>query len=106
MGGGYDVFAGIPLFFELRERGVPAVLANLSFAYSLDAKMHPQQETIGVDRTICIRAHHSDHPADAFTGNQFPANYYPELQLSQWLHREHKIDAPVCESFGLGRFWV
>ena len=98
MGGGYDVFAGIPLFFELRERGVPAVLANLSFAFHLDQKMNPQQETVGSDRTICIRAHHGDHPGGAFAGEQFPANYYPEFQLSQWLQREHKLDVPVCQS--------
>jgi hypothetical protein len=98
MGGGYDIFAGVPLFFELRERGVPVVLANLSFSYHLDKKMHPQQETVGTDRTVCVRSHHADHPEDAFTGEVFPANYYPEFQLSQWLHKEHKMDAPVCES--------
>lgn len=32
MGGGYDVFAGIPLYFALRERGKRVHLANLLFS--------------------------------------------------------------------------
>lgn len=79
MGGGYDIFSGIPIFFELRQDGVPVVLANLSFAYDLDKKQNPKQETIGREKTICIRAHHADHDPATFAGSQFPANYYPEV---------------------------
>ena len=32
MGGGFDVFCGLPIFFELQQRGYTVHLANLSFA--------------------------------------------------------------------------
>ena len=38
MGGGFDVFCGLPLYFELRERGVNVHLANLTFSQMQWAK--------------------------------------------------------------------
>jgi hypothetical protein len=40
-GGGYDVFAGLPLAFALRAAGKHVALANLSFTYlgGTDAKL-------------------------------------------------------------------
>jgi hypothetical protein len=68
MGGGYDVFCGIPILFELQKEGVPVVLANLSFAFELDKKQNAKQDTIGRDRTICIEARSSDHDKKTFAG--------------------------------------
>ncbi len=95
IGGGYDVFCGIPLLHELSNEGVPVVLANLSFAFDLDKKQNPKQETIGIEKTICIAAHHADHDENAFSGPDFPANYYPEFQLSQWLKKHKNFDTSV-----------
>jgi hypothetical protein len=95
MGGGYDVFCGIPLLFELKQDNVPVVLANLSFSFDLDKKQNPMQEKLGSDKTICVRVHWADHDEKVFAGDSFPSNYYPEFQLSCWLHREHGLDLPV-----------
>ena len=32
MGGGFDVFCGLPIYFELKKHGVHAHLANFSFS--------------------------------------------------------------------------
>jgi hypothetical protein len=75
MGGGYDVFAAIPLFFELKSR--KAVLANLSFTFDLHKKQNANQHLYGTDKTVVIEAKASDWEPSEFDGDQFPRNYYP-----------------------------
>jgi hypothetical protein len=38
MGGGFDVYCGLPLYFALREAGKDVFLANLSFSFLAQAK--------------------------------------------------------------------
>ena len=71
-GGGFDVFAGLPLFFALRAAGKQVFLANLTFTYfgETDAPLLAPNlrvvtpETTGADR------------------------YFPERRLSEWLAEE------------------
>lgn len=66
-GGGFDVYAGLPLYFTLRERGVRVHLASLSFANLDRAGIHwPHRDVAEVD-------------AAGATGG-----YFPERLLSQW----------------------
>jgi len=101
MGGGYDVFAGLPLYFELsdlKKKGHPfgnIVLANLSFTEKLTAT------DLGLKVTpYCIESRYSDYKKanrekeyDASLG--YPRNYYAEWHLSKWFYERHSEDIPV-----------
>jgi hypothetical protein len=67
-GGGFDVFAGLPLFFALRKRGIEVSLANLSFS-RLDIVSGRRLEP-----NVVEIVHDSDGP----TG------YFPEKYLARW----------------------
>ena len=77
-GGGFDVFAGLPLFFALRAAGKQVDLANLSFTYlgGTDA------ERLGRD---LWRVDHT---------TQGEAQYFPEKYLSEWLH-QHSLPSEI-----------
>lgn len=77
-GGGFDVFSGLPLYFELCEAGKTVHLASLTFTY-LGAT---QAEHLGhgVFRV--------DHDTDG------PDQYFPEKHLSRWL-ADHGHEQPV-----------
>jgi hypothetical protein len=71
-GGGFDVYAGLPLFIALRETGKQVFLANLTFTYLGETDAHylaphlaaVTPETTGADR------------------------YFPERRLAEWLADE------------------
>jgi hypothetical protein len=69
MGGGFDVFCGLPLYFELRAQGKTVHLANYSFSFLQDLDdTHQLGETlIAVNADITSWYH-----------------YFPERYLSQW----------------------
>ncbi|WP_250031289.1 DUF1152 domain-containing protein [Paractinoplanes maris] len=69
-GGGFDVYAGLPLAFALRESGVRVHLANLSFS-----------ELELVDREAWV----SDHVVAVRPKTASPDWYFPEGALSRWL---------------------
>lgn len=72
-GGGFDIFAGLPLFFTLRALGKTVHFANYSFtAVPLISKTE-QLETLVPDRLIGVRG-----PVK----RRNP--YYPEGYLAQW----------------------
>jgi hypothetical protein len=76
MGGGFDVFCGLPLYFELQQRGYRTHLANLSFA-PLGAYQDGQWLTptlVGVG------------PAPAEL-----RGYHPERFLARWF-RDHRSE--------------
>jgi hypothetical protein len=81
-GGGFDVYAGIPLYLALQARGVEVHLANMSFAFL--AMGGAEQVAPSVFRVT----------ADVGEG----VSYFPERWLCQWLasRGEH---APVVWSF-------
>ena len=72
-GGGFDVFAGLPIYFTLRERGKNVHLANYSFTDLGVAQLLGETETLIAGQLIGAR------------GNvRRPAPYYPEGFLAQW----------------------
>jgi hypothetical protein len=73
MGGGFDIFCGLPIFFELQNRGQTVHLANFSFAdivnYSHGIRL--------TDTLVGI--------TDDFEGH---AVYAPEMYLARWFGEE------------------
>jgi hypothetical protein len=77
-GGGFDVYAGLPLYFALREAGKDVHLANFSFAVlPLDSDL------IG---KVCVPV-----TADS-SGSE---TYFPERTLSRWFRERHQEEVPV-----------
>ena len=57
MGGGYDIFAGLPLYFEILKANPHhpgIILANLSFSFDLHLKQ--KEQDIYGEKTVCIEA--------------------------------------------------
>lgn len=72
-GGGFDIFAGLPLYFALRAMGKEVALANLSFTY-LGATDAPLLMP-GLAR-VTPSVNGSD-------------GYFPEKRLAEWLEQNH-----------------
>ena len=70
MGGGFDLFCGLPIYFELQRRGYSAHLANLSFA---ELRMYSDCERLSPTLIGTISA-----PAGL-------SGYHPERFLARWL---------------------
>ncbi len=77
-GGGFDIFAGLPLYFALRKLGKRVVLANLSFSYlgGTDA-VQPVPGTYRITK-----------------GTSAPGAYFPEGVLAQYLESTG-LDCPL-----------
>eukprot|EP01012_Entosiphon_sulcatum_P005228 TRINITY_DN1226_c0_g1_i2.p1 TRINITY_DN1226_c0_g1~~TRINITY_DN1226_c0_g1_i2.p1 ORF type:complete len:163 (-),score=26.47 TRINITY_DN1226_c0_g1_i2:650-1138(-) len=97
MGGGYDIYSGIPLYFELTGLEPPkhVFLANLSFTKNVERLPIGKRFT-----DICIEVKYTEYEAAGKGGDYeekfgFPRNYFPEFHLSKWLYEEHGRDAPV-----------
>lgn len=76
MGGGYDIFCGLPLYFALKERGLNVHLANYSFSdfEGLNVATRLTESLVGVT-------------ADFESSNHF----FSELYLAQWFrHKRHQ----------------
>lgn len=77
-GGGFDIFAGLPLYFWLKSKGKDVVLANLSFTeLDLCEGFRPIPEILAVTAET--------------TG---PSSYFPELLLLRWL-KDHGYQHPI-----------
>lgn len=68
-GGGFDIFAGLPLYAALRKRGIAVHLANLSFS-RLDG---------------CDGRRLTDAVVEVGPDTKGGRNYFPELHLARWL---------------------
>src|SRR6266404_7909043 len=77
-GGGFDIFAGLPLYFWLRGRGKTVHLANLSFT------------EIG----FCEGERPVPSLLRVLPDTQGPTNYFPEVHLARWL-AEHAHATPI-----------
>ena len=86
MGGGFDVFCGLPLYFALRETGKTVHLANLSFS--------DLQSSSGRELTPFLVE------IDARTRGF--EQYFPELHLARWFFAQGE-DITI---YGLGRTGV
>ncbi|MFZ6028177.1 MAG: DUF1152 domain-containing protein [Chloroflexota bacterium] len=80
MGGGFDVFCGLPIYFELTKRGQKVHLANFSFSdiASLRGGVRLSGDLVGVV------AEQTDL-----------APYFPEKYLSQWFKKKQQSDVTV-----------
>jgi hypothetical protein len=71
-GGGFDVFAGLPLFFALRNAGKTVFLANLTFSNLSKAN----------GRFIGPTA------MEVTADTRGPADYFPEKHLAEWFREQ------------------
>lgn len=115
MGGGFDLFCGLPIAFELRERGYEVHLANLSFSYTDGLHPSPQPSPsvagrgsmrlspslVGVtadDTTVIVKGLENALLLSAETGQAHDLSgiqaYFPELYLARWL-REQGMEQPI-----------
>jgi hypothetical protein len=69
MGGGFDVFCGLPIYFELQQRGQKAHLANFSFSDT-----NQFQQTIRLNSDL----------AGVQAADDWRGGYAPELHLARW----------------------
>jgi hypothetical protein len=80
MGGGFDVFCGLPIFFELEQLGFDVHLANLSFSdiAGLNDGEELSDTLVGVTSDI-----------------EGIFDYFPEYHLSQWFYDERNEDVTI-----------
>jgi hypothetical protein len=80
MGGGFDVFCGLPIYFELKKHGINAHLANFSFSdiENVDFGIRLTKTLVG----ITSKAERS-----------FP--YFPEFHLVDWFKETRNEDVTV-----------
>src|ERR1700677_3918845 len=78
LGGGFDIFSGLPLYFGLRSAGKKVHLANLSFSH-LEAVTGKRLAPAVLEVT-----------ADSVGAS----GYFPEFYLSQWFRRRGE-EVPV-----------
>src|SRR5215207_2739565 len=72
MGGGFDIFCGLPIYFELRERGMNVHLANYSFSPIATL-------TQGVRLTDTLVGVNTDVTKETW--------YFPEQHLAHWFQQ-------------------
>jgi hypothetical protein len=80
-GGGFDVFSGLPLYFNLIAAGKNVVLANLTFS------MLPR-ETIANGITPAL--------FEITANSDGSATYFPEQRLSEWFAQQGKQVSVYC----------
>lgn len=80
MGGGFDVFCGLPIYFELQKHGIHAHLANFSFSdiEGVDFGNRLSKTMVGIT---------------AKPERVFP--YFPELYLANWFKEERNEDVTI-----------
>ena len=80
LGGGFDVFCGLPIYFELKKHGINAHLANFSFSdiENADFGLHLTKTLVGVTPQA---------------GRLFP--YFPEFHLVNWFKENRKEDVTI-----------
>jgi len=80
MGGGFDLFCGLPIYFQLRQRGMNIHLANYSFSNieNLNKGIRLTDTLVGVTPEI----------DGLFI-------YFPELYLAQWFKATYGEEIPI-----------
>src|SRR6516164_5160832 len=80
MGGGFDIFCGLPIYFELRRRGLSVHLANYSFSMltGLKDKVQLSPSLVGVTADL-----------DAYL------TYFPEGYMSRWFRDRLGLEVTV-----------
>lgn len=80
MGGGFDVFCGLPIYFELQKHGINAHLANFSFSDIEHAE-------VGIRLTRTLAGITADR------SRVFP--YFPEFHLVNWFKEKRNEDLTI-----------
>ena len=80
MGGGFDLFCGLPIYFELQNRGQRAHLGNFSFS---DVAGHSGGTRL-TDTLVGVDADDNDYIV-----------FFPELLLSQWFRESRNNSVTV-----------
>ena len=84
IGGGFDVYGGIPLYYTLKQHGVENIhFSNFSFASFDKILQASEPEIINSDLIGATANIHAD------------LDYYPEGYLSQWFKLVTKLDIPI-----------
>ena len=83
MGGGFDIFCGLPIYFELTRRGKKVHLANYSFSPTYGPPI-----TEGQHLTNTLVGVTADIAPDPFL-------YFPELYLAQWFQEHRSETLPI-----------
>lgn len=85
-GGGFDIYCGLPLYFDLKEQGKEVFLANLSFA----------------DIHSSTGKHLNDFMVEVKPSTQGKESYFPELHLVRWLASQgHSSSIYAFDSVGV-----
>src|ERR1043165_777935 len=85
-GGGFDVFAGLPLYFTLRDAGKNVHLANYSFT---------ELETVSQRCEVNALLKNALVGAMAGVPDSYEPAYYPEGFLSRWFKEARGEDVTV-----------
>lgn len=80
MGGGYDIFCGLPIYFALKQRGQQVHLANFSFS-----DIEIMREGVRISSTLL--------GATANQGHFYP--YFPEFHLSEWFKETQQQEVTI-----------
>src|SRR5512145_199283 len=97
VGGGFDIFCGLPIYFALRERGQQAHLANLTFSAteSIHGALRLSSTLAGVNANIrspfpllSDPARMNDPQVAELLTNADLSIYFPELHLAHWFHEQ------------------
>lgn len=81
MGGGFDVFCGLPLYLALQQRGFQVHLASVTFS------PHAAHIKNGLPLSGTLTGVTANH-----TG---PVVYFPELHLSRWFREARGEEVPI-----------
>jgi hypothetical protein len=85
-GGGFDIFAGLPIYFTLKDMGKTVHLANYSFTHLNIVGEYCNTKSLTKE---FLEGATADIPDELQLG------YYPEGYLSQWFKRERGEDVTV-----------
>lgn len=80
MGGGFDIFCGLPIYFELKKHGINAHLANFSFSdiENVDFGIRLSKTLVGV----------TPKPERVYP-------YFPEFHLVNWFKQKRNEDVTI-----------
>lgn len=76
-GGGFDIFSGIPLYFNLKSQGKKVVLANFSFTW--------------LDQTSAEKVYPYCYKINSGNSDLTGRNYFPEKYLKLWLGMQGEL---------------
>ncbi len=85
MGGGFDIFCGLPIYFELQHKERQVHLANLSFSNIAFSKAASIENRFQLTETLV-----------GITAKTEDVNiYFPELYLAQWFQEKHDREVTI-----------